>query len=72
MFGKKEDKVLIIDGMHCEMCQAKVSKALNEIPGVSAKVNLKKGEALIFGEVSDEELKETVEALGFTVTSISK
>lgn len=63
-----------IDGMHCKHCQSSVDSALNDIEGVYAKVNLKKGFAKISctGQVSDQEIIDAVEAAGFKVTSIER
>jgi copper chaperone CopZ len=63
-------KTIIIDGMSCEHCTSHVEKALNAIPGVSAKVSLKTGSAEITGDVSDDTLKKAVEDAGYDVVSI--
>ena len=67
------EKVLSIEGMHCENCEIRVENALNRLDGVLCKVNLKKKTALVSysAEVSDTLLKETVEKLGYKVTQIS-
>lgn len=70
MFGflKKYDIRLEIEGMHCDMCRAKLEKALAETPGIQkVTVDLKKKEALLTGKADLGELKEIVEALGFSV-----
>ena len=66
------EKVLIVDGMHCENCEIRVENALNRLNGVVCKVNLKKKTATVSysTEVSDALLKETVEKLGYEVTQI--
>lgn len=66
-------KIIEIDGMHCEKCKARVEKALNELNGVSAKVNLAKKNAVasVNSEITDELLEKTVTKLGFSVVSIS-
>lgn len=61
--------VLHIQGMACKHCSGRVEKALNSLPGVTAVVDLEAATATVTGEVSVEKLRETVEALGFTVTS---
>ena len=65
-------KTMKIDGMMCGHCTARVSKVLNAIDGVSADVSLddKAAYLTISGDVSDELLKSTVEAEGYTVTAI--
>lgn len=61
-----------ISGMHCEHCVLSVTKAVNRIPGASAKVNLRKKQALVSYDrnVSKEEIKRAIEAEGFQVTGI--
>ena len=44
LFGKKKKITLIISGMHCAHCSAKVEKALKEI-GCKAVIDLAKGTA---------------------------
>lgn len=66
------EKVLIIEGMHCENCEVRVENGLNRLEGVVCKANCKKKTATVAysKEVSDMLLKETVEKLGYTVTEI--
>ena len=47
--------------MTCEHCKARVESRLNELDGVSAKVNLKRKTAVVSmeKEVEDEEIKKT-------------
>ena len=65
-------KILKIEGMHCAHCQACVEKALNAIPGVTAKVDLKKAQATVkLGQdVSDSQLTQAVADAGYAVTGI--
>ena len=63
-------KVMTIEGMSCEHCSGRVTKALNALPGVTATVDLKAGKAQVEGDVSDELLKKAVEDAGYTVTDI--
>lgn len=65
-------KRIVISGMHCDKCKKRVANALNQIPGVDASVNLKKGEALVRleKEISDEEFTSAVELAGFHVEQI--
>lgn len=64
-------KRMEIYGMKCENCRRKVENALNSIPHVSAKVNLKKQEATIRldEDIPDQVLEERVEELGYQVRS---
>lgn len=66
------EKILHIYGMHCVNCQNRIEKALNQMEGVSAKVNLEKNIAVVTMDrnISDEILKITVENLDFKVTEI--
>ena len=69
---KLGEKTMKITGMHCENCVASVTRAINRIDGAAAKVNLKKGEAVVSydREISNEELKKVVEDRGYHVVSI--
>lgn len=62
--------VLHIQGMACKHCSGRVEKALNALDGVTATVDLSAGTATVTGDASAEMLRETVEALGFTVVSL--
>ncbi len=75
---KKLDKVInekdmIIEGMTCSNCSARVENALNSIDCVKAKVNLHKKQANIqmSEPVDDEELRLAVEKAGYKVVSIN-
>lgn len=73
--GKKiAEKVIYIEGMHCENCKNSVEKHLNEIDGVVAKVNLRKNKAVVSMDrmVTDEKLKEAVEKADFKVIKIEE
>ena len=69
---KVAEKVIKIEGMHCENCKNSVERQLNRIDGAAAKVDLKKNIAVVSLErmASDEELKAAVEKAGFKVTDI--
>ena len=65
-------KTLKIEGMMCPHCEARVKNALEAVPEVqSAEVSHEKGTAVVSlnSDVSDDKLKETVEAQGYSVTS---
>ena len=66
------EKVMRIEGMHCEKCEIRVHNALNRLDGVACKVSWKKKKATVAysAEVSDELLKITVEKMGYQVTNI--
>ena len=65
-------KVFKIDGLHCENCTNRVKRAINRIDGVSAKLNLRKKEALVKydREVDDAEIIKAIEALDYKVVSV--
>lgn len=67
-----KQRTIIIEGMTCEHCKARVESSLNVLEGVSAKVNLKKKTAFVSmeKEVSDELLKKTVKNAGYEVVEI--
>ena len=80
--GTAIDEVeLVVDGMHCMKCVARVKAALEAIPGVAAEVTLEAESKLTVGyglaivrmdrEVSDDDLRKAVEDQGFRVVSIS-
>ena len=69
---KVAEKIIHIEGMHCENCKNRVERALNGLDGVAASVNLGKKTAKVSMEktVADEVLKATIEKLDFKVTGI--
>lgn len=69
---KLGEKVLTVEGMTCENCQARVENALNRLEGVACIVNLKKKTATVSysTEVEDAVLKQAVEKMGYKVTNI--
>ena len=67
-------KTVHIEGMSCDHCVQSVKKALNEIEGVSARVDLQKKEAVVSydREIANDVLKKAVEKAGFQVVSITE
>lgn len=65
-------KVIVIDGMTCEKCRARVERYLNDLDGVAAKANISKKQAVVSMEklYTDEQLTAAVEKAGFRVISI--
>lgn len=65
-------KVVTIDGMTCEHCKNRVERVLNDLDGVSARVNLNKKEAVVSfeKETEDDVLRNVIEKAGYTVTGI--
>ena len=73
--GKEENtvnKTIHIDGMMCAHCTGRVEKALNELPGVEATVDLDSKSAAVTctPDVSDDTLRQAVEDAGYHVTGI--
>lgn len=68
----KMKKQIIIEGMSCSHCAARVEKALHKLEGVSAKVDLsaKAANLELAKEVSDDALRAAVEDAGYEVVSI--
>ena len=59
-------KTLKIEWMMCEGCVKSVKEALEKVPGItSVDVNLKKGTAVVQGDVDDETLIKAVVGAGF-------
>ena len=71
--GTGTEKTIKIKGMMCGHCEARVKKALEELSAVkSAEVSHKSGTAAVelFKDITDNELKQAVEAAGYKVTKI--
>ena len=73
--GKEENtvnKTIHIDGMMCAHCTGRVEKALNDLPGVEATVDLDSKSAAVTctPDVSDDALRQAVEDAGYHVTDI--
>lgn len=66
------EKTMLIEGMSCGHCSARVEKALNELDGVNATVDLDKKTAFIklSKEVNDEVLTKAVTDVGYEVVSV--
>ena len=63
-------KTMKIEGMMCAHCSGRVEKALNDLPGVTATVNLEAGAASVTGDAPDDVLTKAVTDAGYTVVSI--
>ncbi|QCP04607.1 cadmium-translocating P-type ATPase [Brevibacterium sp. CS2] len=61
---------LDITGMTCASCSARIEKKLNRLDGVSASVNLPLNSAHVevTGDVSDEQITDTVSRAGYSAT----
>lgn len=57
-----------IKGMSCQHCVGSVSKALEEIAGISnVRIDLAKGEATFDGSADMQRVKEAITKIGFEV-----
>lgn len=61
-----------IGGMHCENCKMRVEEAVNDIDGISGKVNLKLGELTVSyaHDVEDEIIRTKIERIGYTISKM--
>lgn len=67
------ERTMKIEGMMCGHCEARVKKVLEALPEVTeAAVSHESGTAVVTlsAAVSDDALKQAVEAQDYTVTSI--
>lgn len=65
-------RTIEISGMHCRNCVNSVTRALNSIDGVAAKVSLRdsRADVLLDRIVDENDLRHAVEGAGFKVISI--
>ena len=66
------EKIVTIEGMHCENCKNSVERQIDRIDGAAAKVDLKQNIARVSMSrvVEDEELIRAVERADFKVVKI--
>lgn len=66
------EKIIYIDGMHCENCKNSVERSINRIEGAACKVDLKKKTATVKldRDIEDDVLRIAVERLDFKVERI--
>ena len=65
-------KIVRIEGMMCENCEARVERYLNEIPGAAARASHKKNHAIVSYEnaITDAQIIAAVEKAGYKVLEI--
>lgn len=65
-------KIILIEGMSCSHCAASVERALEEIEGIKAKVELGAKRAIVKSkaDVSDETLIQAIANAGFRAVSV--
>lgn len=73
--AKKEEntsrQIISIEGMMCQHCAGRVEAALQALPGVTARVDLAKKQAVVSGPVTPQALTAAVEKAGYRVTGIA-
>ena len=63
-----DTKVFSVGGMSCNHCRTNVEKAIAQLPGVeSVAVDLQSATATVRGSVSDEDVRQAVESIGFRI-----
>lgn len=61
-------KTIKIKGMSCGHCTASVKEALEKLDGISdVEVDLDNGEARFQGDIDQNVIKDTIDAIGFEV-----
>ena len=67
--GIRYQKTFKVDGMHCEHCKNRVEEVINDMPGISGKVDLKKGELTVSyaEDVDDDIVRSRVEKAGYQI-----
>ena len=65
------EKIVKIEGMTCNHCSGRVEKALNELEGVVATVDLENNSATVTGDVTDKDIIDAVVEAGYKVLDIS-
>lgn len=61
-----------VKGMTCGHCQKRVEDALNALPGIKAKVNLKKEEVTVTSANgwNEEKVRQAISEVGYEVVSV--
>ncbi len=68
-----EKKTFRITGMKCENCKYRIEETVNDVSGVAARADLKRGTLTVLYShpVADEEIKKKIERLGYGVFDAS-
>lgn len=62
-------RTVFVEGMTCENCAARVTRAINDLDGLSARVELRKKQVVVSmaRQADDQELREVIEKAGYRV-----
>lgn len=65
-------KTVMVEGMKCEHCAAKLESMLNTVEGLTAKVDLASKTALLESEheISDDDIRGMIDFAGFKAADI--
>ena len=75
MFEKKKQKIIKVEGMHCESCAKRIKKALETKKEIKKiKIDLKKKEVILTytNSLDEQGIKNLIEDLGYQVTEIKE
>lgn len=66
------EKTFLVGGMHCEKCAMRVMEKVQDIPGTSCRVDLKKGTAHVQceQELDEARIRAAIEKAGYEVTGV--
>ena len=70
MFGKKIEKEIVVEGMHCAHCVKRVEDAIMGLNGVKkVEVDLQSGKVNITSksELNDADINKAIDDIGFSV-----
>lgn len=63
------ERIVKIEGMMCNHCVSHVKGALEQL-NLRAEVNLEKGQAVVFGEATNDDIIKAIKECGYNVTQI--
>jgi len=73
--AERTEWTLTIEGMTCTACAVRIESSLRKVRGVSkASVHYRTGQAVVVAAptVGEDELREAVEAAGYSVTAVQR
>lgn len=65
-------KKVYIEGMTCQNCQRRIENAFNQKDGCYMDIHLRKNVGMLYSKtsLSDEDIKDTIRAMGYEATQI--